>query len=216
MEEYIFQDNGKISIILFVPNFIDDLTEISLKGYLKEIRDWSGGEYDNYKIPRLQKWYHNENKQFNDKWGKAYPRWNPCEYPDWLKSFQNEIQGRIAVIMEPYCQKYPNVRPPNINSVLANYYPDEKFCIGWHRDNAQSLGVNPTIVSISIGDTRTFKMCRAESPNNRKPVEELFSAELTSGSLLVMAGNCQEHIHSVLKSEVPKKERWNFTFRETN
>lgn len=215
MEKYILQESGKTSIVLFYPDFIDKKQQQELLCHLEEINDWKGGEYTNYKIPRLQKWFHDENKHFNDKWGKSYSRWVPHQYPEWLKKFQLETQDRVSKVMKEYsCNA--DIREPNINSVLLNYYPDENACIGWHRDNTPALGKNPTIISISIGDTRTFKMCRARSSISRDPTEELFSADLTSGSLLIMAGNCQEHIHSILKSPVDKGPRWNFTFRETN
>lgn len=215
MEKYILQESDKTSMILFYPDFIDQKQQKELRYHLQEINDWKGGEYANYKIPRLQKWFHAVNKQFNDKWGKSYSRWVPHQYPGWLESFQTETQTRVEGIMKEY-SGISDIRQPAINSVLLNYYQDENACIGWHRDNTPALGQNPTIVSISIGDTRTFKMCRASSSISRDPVEELFSAELTSGSLLIMAGNCQEYIHSILKSSAPKGARWNFTFRETN
>ena len=49
-----------------------------------------------------------------------------------------------------------------MNAVLAAYYPHGGAGIGYHADNeATMLGSNPTIVSLSIGATRTFKENRA-------------------------------------------------------
>ena len=44
------------------------------------------------------------------------------------------------------------------NSMLANLYRDGHDSVAWHSDDEPSLGQNPTIASLSFGDTRNFEM----------------------------------------------------------
>ena len=42
------------------------------------------------------------------------------------------------------------------NSVLLNQYRDGRDSMGWHSDDEPELGANPTIASLSLGETRRF------------------------------------------------------------
>lgn len=44
------------------------------------------------------------------------------------------------------------------NAVLANLYRDGHDHVPWHADDEASLGPNPTIASISLGDSRNFEL----------------------------------------------------------
>ena len=44
------------------------------------------------------------------------------------------------------------------NSVLANLYRDGHDHVSWHADDEPSLRHQPTIASLSFGDTRTFHL----------------------------------------------------------
>lgn len=44
------------------------------------------------------------------------------------------------------------------NSMLANLYRDGHDSLAWHSDDEKSLGPEPTIASVSFGDTRTFQL----------------------------------------------------------
>ena len=44
------------------------------------------------------------------------------------------------------------------NSMLANMYRDGHDSVAWHSDDEATLGEEPTIASISFGDTRNFEM----------------------------------------------------------
>lgn len=44
------------------------------------------------------------------------------------------------------------------NSMLANMYRDGHDSVAWHSDDETSLGPEPTIASLSFGDTRNFEM----------------------------------------------------------
>jgi len=50
------------------------------------------------------------------------------------------------------------------NSVLANLYRDGHDHVSWHSDDEPALGHQPTIASLSFGDTRTFQLRKNPPP----------------------------------------------------
>ena len=44
------------------------------------------------------------------------------------------------------------------NSLLANLYRDGHDHVSWHCDDEPELGSEPTIASLSFGDTRNFEL----------------------------------------------------------
>lgn len=55
----------------------------------------------------------------------------------------------------------------SFNSLLCNLYRDGHDSIGWHSDDEASLGAEPIIASLSLGDTRVFSL-RKKPPPVRK------------------------------------------------
>lgn len=95
------------------------------------------------------------------------------------------------------------------NGVLLNLYRDGTDSMGWHRDNEKELGPFPTIASVSFGETRSFCLKHIKDKSLK------LSLELTHGSLLIMAGSCQENwLHSVPKRLKVTQPRLNLTFRK--
>lgn len=93
------------------------------------------------------------------------------------------------------------------NSVLANLYRDENDSMGWHADKEKVLGRNPFIASVSLGDSRVFKLRHNQS-------KEIVQLSLSSGSLLLMGGVLQHHWrHCIPKTKLKKAPRINLTFR---
>lgn len=93
--------------------------------------------------------------------------------------------------------------------VLLNFYRDGKDSMGWHRDNEASLGRNPTIASISLGETRDFQLRHYEDKKIK------LNIPLNSGSLLIMGGESQHFWeHQIPKSKKVSKGRINLTFRK--
>jgi alkylated DNA repair dioxygenase AlkB len=94
------------------------------------------------------------------------------------------------------------------NSALLNFYRNGNDSNGWHRDNEKSLGINPTIASVSFGATRTFQLKHATESTLKTKIE------LTHGSLLLMKGTTQHHwLHCVPKQPKIEAGRINITFR---
>jgi alkylated DNA repair dioxygenase AlkB len=95
----------------------------------------------------------------------------------------------------------------SFNSVLGNWYRDGNDSMGWHADQEKVLGRNPWIASLSLGETRLFKL-----RHNR--TGQTLDLRLTHGSLLFMGGSLQHHWrHCVPKSRIPTGGRINLTFR---
>ncbi|WP_295996757.1 alpha-ketoglutarate-dependent dioxygenase AlkB [Rugamonas sp.] len=93
------------------------------------------------------------------------------------------------------------------NSVLLNYYRDERDSMGFHADDEKELGPEPAIASVSFGATRTFILKHRRLPKTVK-------LALGDGSLLLMAGALQSHWrHGINKESTPRGPRVNLTFR---
>lgn len=104
-------------------------------------------------------------------------------------------------------QRCENVAKTPFNSVLANLYRDGNDSNGWHSDNEPELGPEPVIASLSFGEARLFHL-------KHKETKQKLSFELTPGSLLIMAGDMQQHwLHTVPKTKKTKSQRINLTFR---
>lgn len=50
------------------------------------------------------------------------------------------------------------------NSMLANLYRDGHDSVAWHSDDELCLGPEPTIASLSFGDTRNFELRKKPPP----------------------------------------------------
>ncbi|MCJ8338248.1 MAG: alpha-ketoglutarate-dependent dioxygenase AlkB [Pseudomonadales bacterium] len=94
------------------------------------------------------------------------------------------------------------------NAVLINLYRDGLDKMGWHSDDEPELGNNPSIASISLGAQRCFKL------RHRDKSAADIALQLNHGSLLLMAGELQQHWQHCLP--IRKKiiqPRINLTFR---
>ena len=93
------------------------------------------------------------------------------------------------------------------NSVLLNYYRDERDSMGMHSDDEAELGPEPQIASASFGAVRTFIL-------KHKRSKQTIKLDLRPGSLLLMGGATQRHWqHGINKLSKPCGPRVNLTFR---
>lgn len=96
----------------------------------------------------------------------------------------------------------------SFNAMLANLYEHGQHSNGWHSDDEKELGVHPIIASISLGQTRKFKI----KHKKQKITKDIF---LEHGSLLVMKGSFQENWkHTIPKTAKEVQPRINLTFRK--
>lgn len=96
----------------------------------------------------------------------------------------------------------------SFNSVLLNYYRNERDSMGMHSDDEAELGPQPAIASLSFGAPRTFIL-------RHKVTKKTVRVALTDGSLLLMAGETQKRwLHGINKMTRPLHARINLTFRK--
>jgi alkylated DNA repair dioxygenase AlkB len=142
-----------------------------------------------YPQPRLLAWYGDE--------GARYTYSGICHQPmPWTEPLLQ---------LKDIAQTLARSR---FNSVLLNYYRDQRDSMGLHADDEPELGPEPVIASLSLGAERklVFKHRRREFDS--------FSLALPSGSLLVMKGSTQRNWkHGIRKLTRPCGPRVNLTFR---
>ncbi len=98
------------------------------------------------------------------------------------------------------------------NSVLCNLYRNGQDSMGWHSDDEPELGASPVIAAASFGSTRRL----AFRAKDRSPGEGSIAHPLHAGSLILMAGRCQDLLqHSVPKTRAAdgQSARVSLTFR---
>jgi alkylated DNA repair dioxygenase AlkB len=143
-----------------------------------------------YLQPRLTAWYGHEDARYEYSGLELDPLpWTPRLLA--IKASVEQVAGS------------------RFNSVLLNYYRNERDSMGMHSDDEPELGALPVIASFSLGETRTL-VFRHRSDRSRKPIR----IELGDGSLLVMRGPTQRHWkHGIAKERRPCGPRVNLTFR---
>ena len=185
----IVDHDGKASLY---PDFFDSEQACLLYESLINGLQWQNESIRMYgkliPVPRLVCWYGDEGANYAYSGIDHAPLpWNPV-----LKEIRNKIETATQL---------------HFNSVLGNLYRDERDSMGWHADKEKELGINPSIASVSLGESRSFKL-----RHNR--TKEITSINLPHGSLLLMTGALQHHWqHSLPKCREPKSPRINLTFR---
>lgn len=109
--------------------------------------------------------------------------------------------------LEMLRDKCSSICGETFNSCLANLYHNGSEGMGWHRDNEPDLVKHGCIASVSLGAVRRFDF------RHRKTREKI-SVVLEPGSLLVMAGEIQDHWeHQLPVARRILEPRINLTFR---
>ena len=180
--------------ILFMKNF---LTSTEAKKYfdiLQNTINWKQEEIKYYgkiyQVPRKTAWYGYEGFDY------SYSGIN-CNPEPWTKELL-DLKKEIEKLI-------PN---EDFNSVLLNMYRDGNDKVSWHADDEKELGMNPTIASLSIGETRRFDVKHKDNPDLK------YQFELTPGSLIIMKGALQHYwLHQIPVQKKVTKPRINLTFR---
>ena len=97
----------------------------------------------------------------------------------------------------------------SFNAVLLNLYRDGNDSVAWHSDKEHKIGKNPSIASLTFGQTRPFRL-RHKTDKAIGQIE----IPLHHGTLLLMSGTTntfwEHHIPKSAKEMLP---RINLTFR---
>ncbi len=179
-------------ILIYRPDFIGpDEAQVYLKT-LTETIYWEKHSIKFFnrlvEVPRLTAWYGDKEYKYSGVLNIPLP---------WTEELYD-----LKEKAEKACET-------TFNSVLLNLYRDGNDHMGWHADDEKTLGINPVIASVSLGEVRKFGL-KHRYDKSLKPI----SFELGSGSLVIMKGEMQEfwhhRIHPTKKS---KGARINLTFR---
>lgn len=140
--------------------------------------------------PRLSAWYGDAGSRYT----YSGVMLDPHPWSDTLLRIRRDIE---------------NATGHHFNSVLLNLYRNEHDSVGWHSDAEPELGNAPAIASLSLGETRMFRLRHRK----RKDMQQV-SIALTDGSLLLMEGTTQRFWqHAVMKEKDARQPRINLTFR---
>jgi alkylated DNA repair dioxygenase AlkB len=147
-------------------------------------------------------------------WGKMYsqPRlvaWYGDPGSDYTYSGIRLIPLPWTELLLEIRRRVETVTAASFNSVLLNYYRDNRDSMGFHSDDEPELGEKPIIASLSLGEERTFVL-KHKVNKLAKPIR----LRLASGSFLLMKGETQRYWkHGILKETRPCGPRVNLTFR---
>ncbi len=147
-------------------------------------------------------------------WGKVYqqPRliaWYGDRGSDYTYSGLRLIPLAWTDLLLEIKRRVENVAATAFNSVLLNYYRDNRDSMGFHSDDEPELGDRPAIASLSLGEERTFVL-----KHKVGELTKIVRLRLPSGSLLLMKGETQRYWkHGIAKETRPCGPRVNLTFR---
>lgn len=181
------------SDLWYYPNFLTDTQATAYFNTLKSTITW---QHDSIKLfgkthlqPRLTALYGTNEKPYSYS--------NITMFPHNFTQELQEIKNAIELI-----------EPISFTTCLANLYRNGQDSNGWHADDEASLGNNPVIASVSLGQPRFFHMKHKKDPSLKHKML------LEHGSLLLMKG-CTQHnwLHQIPKTKRVVEERINLTFR---
>lgn len=181
------------SDMVYYPNFMEARAADHYFKVLKETTPW---QQDNITVfgkthlqPRLTALFGDHNRPYSYS--------NITMYPHTLTSELLELKNRLYTETGIH-----------FNSCLLNLYRNGKDSNGWHADDEKSLGKNPAIASISLGQERYFHL------KHKWKKDLKHKLLLAHGSVLLMKGETQHcWYHQIPKTAKPIKERINITFR---
>lgn len=180
--------------VLFMKNFLKQDESLDFFNKFNSTIHWKQEEIKYYgkiyPVPRKTAWYGYEGFDY------SYSGIN-CNPEPWTKELlflKNEIENFLPEI--------------DFNSVLLNMYRNGNDKVSWHSDDEKELGINPTIASLSIGETRRFDLKHKDNS------ELQYKFELTPGSLIIMRGALQHYwLHQIPVQKKVTQPRINLTFR---
>lgn len=190
--EYLSLPDGKVELLYQLP--LEQSPDALLSELIvetpwqeKTIALW--GKY--YQQPRLIAWYGDAGATYRYS-GTVF---DPLPWTGRLLQLKQVVESAASHIF---------------NSVLLNYYRDERDSMGMHADDEPELGAHPVIASLSLGAERDL-VFRHRYRKDLKPLK----VPLHSGSLLVMSGKTQQYWkHGINKLRRSCGPRVNLTFRQ--
>lgn len=183
----------------YIPNYMNELEQLELLNYLENTCNFiAAPQYTNINlVSRYQKWFEHKKRYFCPMWKQRFPQWESFDIDPTIQKLINQMQQLANNIN--------GIKKPQINSCLINKYPNGEHFIAPHRDSPESFGAFPTIIILSLGETRTLRFENSD---------ETFTYDLEPGSIFIMHGESQnKFLHSLDKSST-SNVRYSLTFRE--
>lgn len=202
-----YENDGSVSVFTHFPNFFSKTTSNMYLSLCDSVTDWKHGTYKTHKLDRLQRYYNIHGKPFSKFWKTIPERWSPVKYEPWLLDLQNHIES---------CVNEFNI-PVNFTSALMNKYSSGSDCITKHKDSSDEP--DPTVISVSFGASREFRIHRTEeklySTKDAEGEEYITrSWTLNSGDLFIMSGSSQRYFtHEIVRNPNITDVRYNISFR---
>ncbi len=186
--------------VIFRPNLYTEAQSEHFFNYLVNNIKWQQDKIVMYgkehNLPRLTSWYGLTDRPYTYSGISMTPN----------QIMDEEMVMLLMAVQLEYMQLFN--QHIQFNSVLLNYYRDGQDSVSWHADDEDELGQNPIIASLTFGATRKFKFRHKKDHSIKSEVD------LTSGSLVIMAGETQHYWeHSVPKTSKVIGPRINLTFR---
>lgn len=197
-------ENGE-SRLISVPDFMCESEAAELMTILNSTTTWHDKNIiihgQEYPQPRLVAWYGPLPYTYSGATLEAKE----------MPSAVYQVKNKVEEILRAYDVDV------DLNSVLLNLYRSEKDSVAWHSDDELSMGICPTIASVSLGAMRRFEMRpKSHVSEQMEDLDEdtIIYVNLTPGSLIIMDGCMQKDWqHRVPKEYHSKSARINLTFR---
>lgn len=184
------------------PKVAEDLPWIFIANFLSPS---AADEWLSYSQSQIE-WRHNEIKMFGKQ--TLLPRLEA------IVGDGDYSYSGLTLQAQPWTEKMQSLREViqetsgfEFAIAIGNQYRNGSDHIGWHSDDSPEMGERPAIASLSLGATRKFQL-------RHKVTKEVYTFELTHGSLFVMHPGCQEEWHHrICKTSSDVGVRINWTFR---
>lgn len=157
-----------------------------------------------------------------EEYGKVYihgklistPRWQQSYMKPYWFSGMNHPAKELPDLVMPFLDWVNKLYETKwvFNQVLINWYADGHHYIGPHADDEKQLVPGSPIISLSLGETRKF---RIRDKNERKIVKDI---DMPNETCIAMCGEMQKHyLHEVPKitgnKGIDMGKRINITFQ---
>eukprot|EP00931_Biecheleriopsis_adriatica_P120001 TRINITY_DN95152_c0_g1_i1.p1 TRINITY_DN95152_c0_g1~~TRINITY_DN95152_c0_g1_i1.p1 ORF type:complete len:321 (-),score=50.28 TRINITY_DN95152_c0_g1_i1:97-1059(-) len=152
-------------------------------------------------LPRKTDWMTAERCRCTYKYGGVEV--DPTEFPPWMIELMETVM--------PLCGLRGQGRWPNCCNL--NLYENGGMSVGWHADDEelfQGKVSDCPIVSLSLGQARTFELCLNGTDANKQASHRI---RLESGDIMTMEGLTQKHYQHRVPKEQARGPRINLTWR---
>ena len=174
----------------------------TLQKWWKSVFEGTGWSSQGQKIQRKAAWFVTEGCSCEYRYSGTV--WNPSVFPPWLKDITLQVMKKVG---------WPRWIRTLPNSCNINLYENGNNYVQWHSDDEplfNGLAENCTIISLSLGASRTFQIKMKKGGRGRI----VSSTVLDDGDILTMEGMFQKYLkHRLKRDRRVLNSRINITWR---